>query len=72
MNFYKDINVLDEAKIRINRIYDEFDNVIVGFSGGKDSTCVLNLALEIAKERNRLPQKVMFVDQEAEWQNTKD
>lgn len=72
MKFYKDTSVLDEAKARINRIFDEFDNVVVGFSGGKDSTCVLNLTLEIAKERNRLPQKVMFVDQEAEWQFTID
>lgn len=72
MKFYKDTNVLDEAKARINRIFDEFDNVVVGFSGGKDSTCVLNLTLQIAKERNRLPQKVMFVDQEAEWQFTID
>lgn len=72
MKFYKDTSVLDEAKARINRIFDEFDNVVVGFSGGKDSTCVLNLTLQIAKERNRLPQKVMFVDQEAEWQFTID
>jgi len=72
MKFYKDASVLVEAKARINRIFDEFENVVVGFSGGKDSTCVLNLTLEIAKERNRLPQKVMFVDQEAEWQFTID
>jgi len=72
MKFYKETNVLEEAKARINRIFDEFDNVVVGFSGGKDSTCVLNLALQIAKERNRLPQKVMFVDQEAEWQSAID
>lgn len=72
MKFYKDASVLQEAIARINRIFDEFDNVVVGFSGGKDSTCVLNLTLQVAKERNRLPQKVMFVDQEAEWQFTID
>jgi predicted phosphoadenosine phosphosulfate sulfurtransferase len=72
MKIYKANNVLQEAKARINRIFDEFDNVVVGFSGGKDSTCVLNIALEVAKERNRLPLKVMFVDQEAEWQGNID
>lgn len=64
---YKQKNVYEAAKDRINYLFDEFDNVVVGFSGGKDSTCVLNLALEIAEERNRLPLKVMFLDQEAEW-----
>ena len=64
---YKQKNVYEAAKERINYLFDEFDNVVVGFSGGKDSTCVLNLALEVAEERNRLPLKVMFLDQEAEW-----
>lgn len=64
---YKQENVYDAAIKRINYLFDEFDNVVVGFSGGKDSTCVLNLALQVAEERNRLPLKVMFLDQEAEW-----
>ena len=49
-------------------IFNEFDNVVVGFSGGKDSTCTLNTALIVAEEMGRLPLKVCFVDQEAEWQ----
>ena len=69
---YKQKNVYDAAKDRINYLFDEFDNVVVGFSGGKDSTCVLNLALEIAEERDRLPLKVMFLDQEAEWTDVID
>ena len=64
---YKQKNVYEAAKERINYLFDEFDNVVIGFSGGKDSTCVLNLALEVAEEKNRLPLKVMFLDQEAEW-----
>lgn len=36
-------------------------------SGGKDSTVTLNLALKVAEEKGRLPLKVMFIDQEAEW-----
>jgi len=68
MRYYLKTNVYVEAIKRIEYLFDEFDNVIVGFSGGKDSTAVLNLALEIAEKRNRLPLKVMFLDQEAEWQ----
>ena len=64
---YKQKNVYDAAIERIDYLFDEFDNVVIGFSGGKDSTCVLNLALEVAEKKNRLPLKVMFLDQEAEW-----
>ena len=37
-------NVKDAAHERIERLFNEFENVVVGFSGGKDSTCVLNIA----------------------------
>ena len=36
-------------------------------SGGKDSAVLFNLAMTVAKERNRLPLKVFWLDQEAEW-----
>ena len=72
MKIYLKNNVYDEAINRINRLFDEFENVIVGFSGGKDSTVIFNLAKIVAKERGRLPLKVMFLDQEAEWQATID
>jgi predicted phosphoadenosine phosphosulfate sulfurtransferase len=66
------VNVVDAALDRIRFLFDEFPNVIVGFSGGKDSTATLNLALQVAKEKDRLPLKVLFIDQEAEWQGTID
>lgn len=58
-------NVLEEARERIRRAYLEGDRVAVSFSGGKDSTIVLNLALEVARELGRLPLDVNFIDEEA-------
>jgi predicted phosphoadenosine phosphosulfate sulfurtransferase len=63
-------NVLEAACERINFIFDEFPEVVVGYSGGKDSTVIFHLTLEIARERGRLPLKVLWIDQEAEWQAT--
>jgi predicted phosphoadenosine phosphosulfate sulfurtransferase len=72
MKIYNNTNVLDAAINRVRFLFDEFENVVVGFSGGKDSTATLNIALKVAEEKNRLPLKVIFVDQEAEWQGTID
>ncbi len=67
MKIYKKTNVLEEALERIRFVYDEFDEVAVSFSGGKDSTITLELALIVAREKNRLPVPLLFIDQEAEW-----
>lgn len=48
-------------------VYENFPHVYVSFSGGKDSTVVLNLAREAATEMGRLPVNVMWIDQEGEW-----
>ena len=58
-------SVLDKALERINTLYDRFDTVVVSFSGGKDSTVCLNLALMVARERGRLPLDVYTFDEEA-------
>ena len=57
-------NVWELSLERTRRIYDLHDNVIVSFSGGKDSTAVLNVTLEVAKERDALPVDVLFYDEE--------
>lgn len=64
---YLEQNVYDAALDRIRWLFREFEVVTVGFSGGKDSTVVLNLALQVAEEMGRLPLNVLFIDQEAEW-----
>jgi predicted phosphoadenosine phosphosulfate sulfurtransferase len=59
------VNVYDAAIERIHYLYKRFDNVVVSFSGGKDSTAVLNLTIEVARELGKLPVKAIFVDEEA-------
>ena len=72
MRLYLQQNVFDAALDRIRRLYDEFPHVLVAMSGGKDSTVVMQLALQVAREKNRLPLQVLFADQEAEWSFTID
>lgn len=69
---YMENNVFDEALNRIRMLFDTHDDIIVSMSGGKDSTVVFNLALMVAREKSRLPLKVFWLDQEAEWQHTVD
>lgn len=69
---YLDVNVFDEAMRRINKVFDNFDEVVISMSGGKDSCVLFNMAMMVARERGRLPLKVFWLDQEAEWQGTVD
>tara|TARA_R110000772_G_C13310310_1_gene440325 strand:- start:5011 stop:6213 length:1203 start_codon:yes stop_codon:yes gene_type:complete len=61
---YLETNVYDEALERTRYIYANFDEVVVSFSGGKDSTAVLNTTLQVARELGKLPLKVIFFDEE--------
>jgi predicted phosphoadenosine phosphosulfate sulfurtransferase len=72
IKIYQKKNVREAAEDRMRWLFQEFENVYLSFSGGKDSTVILNLALQISEELNRLPLKVMFLDQEGEWQATRD
>lgn len=72
VRLYTNRTVLEAARDRMRFIYNEFEHVYVSFSGGKDSTVVLNLALECAEQMGRLPVPVVFIDQEGEWQHTID
>jgi predicted phosphoadenosine phosphosulfate sulfurtransferase len=58
-------DVLTMARGRFQDMYRRFDRCVVSFSGGKDSTVVLNLALEAAAEAGRLPVEAFFWDEEA-------
>ena len=58
-------NVWEAALDRMRFIYANFEEVVVSFSGGKDSTATMMVAYEVAKELNRLPLRVIFIDEEA-------
>lgn len=65
-------DVFTAARARVERVFQDFPRVYVAFSGGKDSSALVQLALEVAREQRRLPLDVMCVDMEAQYQHTVD
>jgi predicted phosphoadenosine phosphosulfate sulfurtransferase len=66
---YLDKNVLEAAQERISLIFDNFKEIYVSTSSGKDSTTLYALTLAEAVKRGRKI-KVFFLDQEAEYAGT--
>ncbi|MGL5718039.1 MAG: phosphoadenosine phosphosulfate reductase family protein [Paraclostridium sp.] len=66
---YTNKRVLDAAKERISYIFDEFENICVSISGGKDSTVLAHLALQEAHKRDRKI-GVFFLDEEVVYDST--
>jgi len=67
------MNVYEAAISRIDRIFKEFDNVYVSFSGGKDSGVLLNLCIDYIRKFS--PDRklgVFHMDYEAQYQFTTD
>ena len=65
------INVYDALQARFDFIFNEFDNIIISFSGGKDSGLLLNMVLDFQK--NNYPDKKLCVfhqDFEAQYRFT--
>ena len=61
--------VLDAAKERISYIFDEFENIVVSISGGKDSTVLAYLTLIEAHKRDRKV-GIFFLDEEVVYDST--
>lgn len=70
---YLDINVYEASQKRLEFIFNEFEQIVVAFSGGKDSGVTLNLALEYAEKYDMLNKlSVYHLDYEAQYQATTD
>jgi predicted phosphoadenosine phosphosulfate sulfurtransferase len=67
--FRHDWNVLQAARERIGFIFDNFENIHVSISGGKDSEVLAHLTLTEAKRRNRRV-GIFFLDEEVVYQST--
>lgn len=66
-----EINVYEAAKQRIEWVFDKFNKIYVCFSAGKDSTCMLHMAMDEAIKRNRKI-GVLLIDLEGQYDMTID
>lgn len=64
-------NVYEAAKERMRYLFANYQNVIVSFSGGKDSTICAYIADEVATELGRTFY-LFYLDQEVEYSSTID
>lgn len=69
MKKYLDINVYEASIKRIQYVFDNFNKIYVSFSGGKDSTIMLHMAVEEARKRNKKI-GVLIIDLEAQYSLT--
>lgn len=67
--YNNDINVLEACNKRLDITFEEFDNITISLSGGKDSSVMIQLALKKAKEHNKKID-VLFIDMEAQYLKT--
>lgn len=64
-------NVYERALSRIETVFKEFDNIYISFSGGKDSSVMLNLCIQYLR-KNNLSRKigVFHLDYEIQYNET--
>lgn len=65
------MNVYEACMQRLELVFNEFDNISVSFSGGKDSGVLLNLCIQYIRQSN-LKRKisVLHLDYEAQYELT--
>ena len=66
---YLEKNVLDAAIERLEIMFHNFDHIYFSFSGGKDSSVMIQLANKVAKKLNK-QFDVLFIDLEAQYYYT--
>lgn len=67
------MNVYEATMKRIKFLFEEFDNIYVSFSGGKDSGVMLNLMFKYMRENNiKRKIKVYYMDYEGSYDFTED
>jgi predicted phosphoadenosine phosphosulfate sulfurtransferase len=60
------LDVLDAALLRLDWVFESFEQVCLSFSGGKDSTILFHLAATVARKK-RKKFVVLFIDWEAQY-----
>lgn len=65
------MNVYEAALKRIEFLFQEFERIVISFSGGKDSGIMMNLALDFATQTKQLHKIAVYhMDYEAQYQMT--
>ena len=66
-------NVYELAQERLKVIFNEFDNIYVSFSGGKDSGVLLNMCIDYIRRNNlKIRLGVFHMDYEIQYKMTID
>lgn len=67
------MNVYEAVQKRLKILFNEFDNIYVSFSGGKDSGVLLNLCIDYIRKNNlKIKLGVFHLDYEAQYKMTTD
>lgn len=67
------MNVYEAAMQRIEFVFNEFEQIVISFSGGKDSGVMMELALKYAVDHKQLHKVAVYhLDYEAQYQMTTD
>ena len=71
MKKYLKKNVYDACIERVEYVFNNFKNIYLSFSGGKDSSVMMHIVMDEAIKRNRVV-GILFVDLEAQYKTTID